>query len=182
MLIKTIFSGFGGQGVLSTGQMLARAAMLEGKHVTYLPSYGAEVRGGTANCTVTISDEEIASPIASQPEFVVALNQPSFFRFQSLLQSGGCMLYNSSLVDVATVRGDIETFGIPITELAGQLGNIKVANMIMLGAFVSISNLVSFNKTYKNLPDILGAGKARLLKINEKAFKTGFSHVEDQKK
>ncbi|MEI6126990.1 MAG: 2-oxoacid:acceptor oxidoreductase family protein [Pseudomonadota bacterium] len=82
MLIKTIFSGFGGQGVLSLGQTLARAAMLEDKYVTYLPSYGAEVRGGTANCTVTISDEEIASPIASEPEFVVALNQPSFFRFQ----------------------------------------------------------------------------------------------------
>jgi len=81
MLIKTIFSGFGGQGVISMGQMLAKAGMLEDRFVTFLPSYGAEVRGGTANCTVTISDEEIASPIASEPEFVVALNQPSFFRF-----------------------------------------------------------------------------------------------------
>lgn len=89
MLSQTIFSGFGGQGVLSMGYTVANAAMLEGKHVTYFPSYGVEVRGGTANCTVTISTEEIASPVASDPEFVVAMNQPSFVRFQSILESGG---------------------------------------------------------------------------------------------
>ena len=182
MLIKTIFSGFGGQGVLSTGQILAKAAMLEDKHVTYLPSYGAEVRGGTANCTVTISDEEIASPIASEPEFVVALNQPSFFRFQNLLQSGGFMLFNSSLVVATSVRGDIETLGIPITELATELGNVKVSNMVMLGAFIRISNLVSFDFLIKNLPEILGAGKARLLKINKEAFLVGFNYLKEQKK
>lgn len=179
MLIKTIFSGFGGQGVLSTGQTLAKAAMLEGRHVTYLPSYGAEVRGGTANCTVTISDDEIASPIASEPEFVVALNQPSFFRFQNLLPSGGFLLFNSSLVEASTARGDIETLGIPITELATDLGNVRVANMIMLGAFIRISSLISFEKLLKNLPEILGAGKARLLKINTKAFETGFNYLEE---
>ena len=180
MLIKTIFSGFGGQGVLSTGQTLAQAAMLEGKHVTYLPSYGAEVRGGTANCTVTISDEEIASPIASEPEFVVALNQPSFFRFQNLLQSGGVMLYNASLVKAGTVRGDIEVRGIPITELASQLGNVKVANMIMLGFFIRISSLISFDRLIKNLPEILGAKKARLLNVNKQALQLGFDYVKEQ--
>ena len=92
MLIKTVIAGFGGQGVLSMGLNLAQAAMLEGKNVTYLPSYGAEVRGGTANCTVAISDEEIASPVASSPEFVVAMNQPSLVKFQNQLQSGGCFL------------------------------------------------------------------------------------------
>ena len=181
MLIKTIFSGFGGQGVLSTGQILAKAAMLEDKYVTYLPSYGAEVRGGTANCTVTISDEEIASPIASEPEFVVALNQPSFFRFQNLLQSGGFMLFNSSLVGATSVRGDIEILGIPITELATELGNVKVSNMVMLGAFIRISNLISFDLLIKNLPEILGPGKARLLKINKEAFQVGFNYVKAQK-
>ncbi len=181
MLIKTIFSGFGGQGVLSTGQTLAKAAMLEGKHVTYLPSYGAEVRGGTANCTVTISDDEIASPIASEPEFVVALNQPSFFRFQNLLPSGGFMLYNSSLVEPQAVRGDVEIMGIPITELATDLGNVKVANMIMLGAFIRISNLISFELLLKNLPEILGAGKARLLKVNQEAFQVGYNYQGEQK-
>lgn len=179
MLIKTIFSGFGGQGVLSTGQILSRAAMLQGKYVTYLPSYGAEVRGGTANCTVTISDEEIASPIASEPEFIVALNQPSFFRFQNLLHSGGFLLYNSSLVEPASVRGDIEIRGVPISELAQQVGNIKVANMIMLGSFIAVSNLLDFKKIVKNLPEILGAGKARLLKVNQKAFELGYHFIEE---
>jgi 2-oxoglutarate ferredoxin oxidoreductase subunit gamma len=182
MLIKTIFSGFGGQGVLSLGQTLARAAMLEDKYVTYLPSYGAEVRGGTANCTVTISDEEIASPIASEPEFVVALNQPSFFRFQNLLPSGGLMLYNASLGEPSTSRGDIEIQGIPITELATNLGNVKVANMIMLGAFIRVSNLISFERILKNLPEILGAGKSRLLKTNQEALQIGFTYVKEQKK
>jgi len=179
MLIKTIFSGFGGQGVLSTGQMLAKAAMLQDRYVTFLPSYGAEVRGGTANCTVTISDEEIASPISSEPEFVVALNQPSFFRFQSLLQSGGLMLYNSSMVEPAQVRGDIEIRGIPTTELAKELGNVKVANMVMLGAFIRISNLISFDLLIKNLPEILGKGKVHLLKVNKDAFHVGYNHIKE---
>ncbi len=104
MLVKTIISGFGGQGVLSIGLSLAQAAMLEGKHVTYLPSYGAEVRGGTANCTVAISDEEIASPVASAPEFVVVMNQPSLMRFQNQIQSGGVLFLNSSLVQAEISR------------------------------------------------------------------------------
>ncbi len=179
MLIKTIFSGFGGQGVLSMGQTIAKAAMMEGKQVTYMPSYGTEVRGGTANCTVTVSDEEIASPIASEPEFVVAMNPPSFVRFQSLLQSGGFMLYNSSLIKPESVRGDIELLGIPIIEIAMELGNAKVANMILLGAFIRISNLISVEKLMKNLPEILGAGKAKLLKINEKALRYGYNYQKE---
>src|SRR5512139_1730650 len=99
MLIKALLAGFGGQGVLSMGLNLAEAAMLEGKNVTFLPSYGVEVRGGTANCTVAVSDEEIASPVASAPEFVVAMNQPSLMRFQNQLQSGGILFFNSSLVN-----------------------------------------------------------------------------------
>jgi 2-oxoglutarate ferredoxin oxidoreductase subunit gamma len=180
MQIKTIFSGFGGQGVLSMGQTIAKAAMMEGKFVTYMPSYGTEVRGGTANCTVTVSDEEIASPIASEPEFVVALNQPSFVRFQSLLESGGFMLYNSSLVTPESVRSDIELMGIPILEIADKLGNPKVANMILLGAFIKISNLIHFDRLLKNLSEILGAGKAKLLKINEEALKSGYNFTKEQ--
>jgi len=179
MLTKTIFSGFGGQGVLSMGQTLAMAAMLEDKHVTYLPSYGTEVRGGTANCTVTISDEEIASPIASEPEFVVAMNQPSFVRFQSLLQSGGLLLYNSSLVIPDSVRGDIEALGIPAIDIANELGNVRAANMVTLGAFIRISNLISIDFLIKNLSEILGAKKAKLIKVNEKAVRIGFSYLKE---
>src|SRR4030042_1936699 len=105
MLIKTIIAGFGGQGVLSMGLNLTQAALLEGKHVTYLPSYGAEVRGGTANCTIAISDDEIASPVASEPEFVIAMNQPSAVKFQNQIQSGGLFFINSSLESEIS-RGD----------------------------------------------------------------------------
>ena len=180
MLIKTIFSGFGGQGVLSMGYTLANAAMREGKYVTYLPSYGAEVRGGTANCTVSISDEEIASPVASEPEFVVSMNQPSFLRFQSLIQSGGLILVNSSMVNVSSLRGDIEVVEVPTRELAEKLGSLKVANMVMLGAFIRVSNLVSFPLLLKNLPEILGGKRSSLLKINEEALEQGFNCVKGQ--
>lgn len=179
MLIKTIFSGFGGQGVLSMGFTLANAAMLQGKYVTYLPSYGAEVRGGTANCTVAISDEEIASPVASEPDFVVSMNQPSFLKFQNILQSGGLLMVNSSMVNVAAARGDIEIIEVPTSELAEQLGNIKVANMVMLGAFIKASNLVSFPLMLKNLPEILGEGRAKLIKINREALEMGYHFIKE---
>jgi 2-oxoglutarate ferredoxin oxidoreductase subunit gamma len=179
MLIKTIFSGFGGQGVLSMGYTLANAAMLQGKYVTYLPSYGAEVRGGTANCTVAIGDEEIASPVASEPDFVVSMNQPSFLKFQSILESGGLILVNSSMVNVAAARGDIEVVEVPTSELAEKLGNIKAANMVMLGAFIKASNLVSLPLMLKNLPEILGEGKAKLIKINKEALETGYNYIKE---
>lgn len=178
MLVKTIFSGFGGQGVLSMGYTLANEAMHEGKFVTYFPSYGAEVRGGTANCTVSISDEEIASPVASEPDFVVSMNQPSFQRFQSDVQSGGLMLVNSSMVNTLMVRGDIEIIEIPTSELAEGLGSLKTANMVMLGAFVKASHLISFSLLLKHLAEILGARRARLLEINKKALECGFNYVK----
>ena len=178
MLIKTVFSGFGGQGVLSMGHTLASAAMLEGKYVTYFPSYGAEVRGGTANCTVSISDEEIASPVSSQPDFVVSMNQPSFLRFQSLVQSGGLILVNSSMVNITSVRGDIEVVEIPTSELAEKLGNLKVANMIILGVFIKVSNITPFPLLLKNLPAILGEKRSRLLKINKEALELGFNYLQ----
>lgn len=179
MLIKTIFSGFGGQGVLSMGYTLATAAMLEGKHVTYFPSYGVEVRGGTANCTVAVADEEIASPVASEPEFIVAMNQPSFARFQSILQAGGLILVNSSIVDISAARGDIEIVAVPTSELAEKLGTIKVANMIMLGAFIKASSIISYDFMIKNLLQILGEGKSKLIKLNKEALEMGFNYVKE---
>lgn len=179
MLIKTIFSGFGGQGVLSMGNTLANAAMLQGKYVTYLPSYGAEVRGGTANCTVSIGDEEIASPVASEPDFVVSMNQPSFLKFQSTLQTGGLILVNSSLINVTAARGDIEVIEVPANELAEKLGSLRAANMVLLGAFIRVSNLVSLPLMLKNLPEILGGGKAKLIKINREALEAGYNYIKE---
>jgi 2-oxoglutarate ferredoxin oxidoreductase subunit gamma len=179
MHVKTLFSGFGGQGVLSMGTTLASAAMLEGKYVTYYPAYGVEVRGGTANCTVVVSDEEIASPVASEPEFVVAMNQPSFARFQSILQAGGLLLVNSSMVNTESARSDIEILAIPTSELAEKLGTMKVANMIMLGALVRASDMISFDALLENIKEILGEGKAKLIELNREALTYGYNYIQE---
>ena len=176
MLIKTVFAGFGGQGVLSMGLNLTQAAMMEGKNVTYLPSYGAEVRGGTANCTVVISDEEIASPVASAPEFVVAMNKPSMVRFQNQIQSGGVLLINSTLIDAEISRGDIDVVKVPAGEIAEKLGSPKSANMVMLGAFIKKSNLVSISTVIEELKNTLKK-KEKLIAINEKALRAGYDLV-----
>jgi len=173
MLIKTIFAGFGGQGVLSMGLNLAQAAMLEGKNVTYLPSYGAEVRGGTANCTVAISDEEIASPVASSPEFIVAMNQPSLVRFQNQIQSGGVFFINSSLIATEVSRGDIDVVSVPANSIAERLGSPKSANMVMLGALIKRSNLVLLSSVIEGLRHTLKK-KQKLIAINEEALTAGY--------
>jgi 2-oxoglutarate ferredoxin oxidoreductase subunit gamma len=177
MLIKTVFAGFGGQGVLSMGLSLAQAAMLEGKNVTYLPSYGAEVRGGTANCTVAVSDEEIASPVASSPDFVVAMNQPSLVRFQNQIQSGGVLFINSSLIEAEILRGDIEIVRVPANSIAEELGSPKSANMVMLGAFTKKSNLVSIASVIEELKSTLKK-KQKLIAINQKALMAGYDLVQ----
>lgn len=177
MLIKTVISGFGGQGVISMGLNLAEAAMHEGKNVTFLPAYGAEVRGGTANCTIAISDDEIASPVASEPEFVIAMNQPSVSRFQNQLQSGGLLFINSSLVDMEILRGDITVVKVPANKIAEEMGNAKAANMVMLGAFTKKCGLVSILAINEALRHILGS-KKKLLDINEMALKRGYSFID----
>ena len=173
MLIKTVFAGFGGQGVLSMGLNLAQAALLEGKNVTYLPSYGAEVRGGTANCTVAVSDEEIASPVASSPEFLIAMNQPSMVRFQNQIQSGGVLLINSSLVETEISRGDVEIVRVPANSIAEQLGSPRSANMVMLGAFTKKSNIVSISNVIEGLKSALKK-KQKLIAVNTKALMAGY--------
>jgi len=176
MLIKTVIAGFGGQGILSMGLNLAQAGMLEGRHVTYLPSYGAEVRGGTANCTVAISDEEISSPVASSPEFVVVMNLPSLVRFQNHVQSGGLLFVNSSLVETEITRGDIDIVSVPANSIAEELGNPKSANMVMLGAFIKKSKLVSIHSVIEGLGNTL-RNKRKLVAINNRALTAGYELV-----
>lgn len=158
------------------GLNLAQAAMLEGKNVTYLPSYGAEVRGGTANCTVAVSDEEIASPVASSPDFIVAMNQPSLVRFQNQIQSGGVLFINSSLIEAEIARGDIEIVRVPANSIAEELGSPKSANMVMLGAFTKKSNLVSVSSVIEEIKSTLKK-KQKLIAINQKALMIGYDLV-----
>ena len=176
MLIKTIFAGFGGQGILSMGLNLAQAAMLEGKYVTYLPSYGVEVRGGTANCTVAISDEEIASPVASSPDFVVAMNLPSLMRFQNHVHSGGTLFINCSLIDKEITRSDIDIVRIPVNTIAEKLGNPRAANMVMLGTFIKKSRLVSLDSVMANMGIALKR-KGKLIDINKEALNAGYNVI-----
>jgi len=178
MLIKTIFSGFGGQGVIMMGYLLAIAGMYEEKNVTCLPSYGAEVRGGTANCTVVVSTEEIASPVASEPEFAVLMNNPSLFRFQNQVQSGGTIFLNSSMIESRPIRGDLDIYEIPVNDLARQFPGNKVSNMIMLGAFVKKAGLVSLDTMVRAIKDTFGSKNPAIFKSNKVALQLGYDYLE----
>ena len=167
---KMFFAGSGGQGIMLAGQMVAQAAMLEGKSATYFPSYGPEMRGGTANCTVVISDKDVSCPLIFESDFVVAMNLPSLFKFEPTLKPGGIMLLNKSLVSQNAKRSDITVVEVPANELAIELGNARVANVVMLGAFVRATKVVSEETIEKVLHETIGAKKAELHDINMKAF------------
>lgn len=178
MVVKTIFSGFGGQGVLMMGYSLAHAAMDAGYHVTYLPSYGAEVRGGTANCTVAVSDEEIASPIASAPDHLVVMNTPSLYTFQNRVASKGSLFLNSSIIAVEPSRHDVRIFKIPCAEMAEELGNSRAANTVMMGAFLKVTGLVPPDIYLGSIETVMGSKKKSVIDINRKAFTAGYEFLK----
>ena len=173
MLSRLLFAGSGGQGVLTIGNILGNAAMLEGFHVTYLPEYGAAMRGGTANCTICISDEEIASPVASNPDIVLAMNQPSVLSFINRLQSGGKMLYNSSIVDVVPFRDDIEVYPAPASQLAQDINNPRSTNMIILGSFIKMAEIVKLEKVHQSV-DMLMGNKKKVAEDVKQAISIGY--------
>ena len=175
---KTIFSGFGGQGVLMMGYVLASSGMNEDKDVTYLPAYGAEVRGGTANCTVTVSDAPIASPVASFPDFAVLMNTPSVARFEGGVKSGGTIFLNSDLIELRPKRTDIKVVAIPVNSIAEKLGNVRGANMVMVGAFVQETGLVALKSVIKSVQSIFEKKGAKVHKMNTQALKAGAALIE----
>ena len=179
MIVKTIFSGFGGQGVLMMGISLAHSAMNKGYHVTYLPAYGAEMRGGTANCTVAVGDEEIASPVASEPDYLVVMNSPSLFSFQNKITSEGTIFIDSSIINDRPHRKDVKVICVPCADIAQELGNSRVANVIMMGAFIKKSEVVSPEIYLKSLETIMGSRKKSLAEVNRKAFAAGFDYVKE---
>lgn len=176
MIKKAILAGFGGQGILMMGVTLANAAMREDKYVTYLPTYGAEVRGGTANCTVSVGDEEIASPIASSPDYLVIMNAPSLSKFQSILRKGGDCLLNTSLVRYKSIRNDVRVHEIPASEMAEEMGDLRSANMIMLGAFLKISGMVRPETVLEIIQETFGKKGPEVLDRNKEALWTGYRH------
>ena len=180
MLTKIIFAGFGGQGVLMMGYSFAHAAMSDGYEVTYLPSYGAEVRGGTANCTVAVSDEEIASPIASEPDYLVVMNAPSLYTFQTRIAPGGTVFLNSSIIEARPSRRDIKVCEIPAGEIAIQLGSPRAQNIVLMGAFVKKVGLISPETYLKSLKNIMGERKKSVMGVNRKAFLAGYELINGE--
>ncbi len=159
------------------GYVLAVAGMKEDKHVTYLPAYGAEMRGGTANCTVVVSDQEIASPIASTPEYVVAMNYPSMVKFQNMVKTGGVMFLNSDLISELPARDDIKIVKIPANTLAHEMGNDRALNMVMLGAVASVTGITSQAALVQALETAFQGKKRVLLEVNRKALEKGAEYI-----
>ncbi|MDT8901441.1 2-oxoacid:acceptor oxidoreductase family protein [Anaeroselena agilis] len=177
MTHEIVMAGFGGQGVMLMGQLMTYAGMLENKHVSWIPSYGPEMRGGTANCSVIISDEPVGAPIVSEPTTVVAMNLPSLDKFEPALQAGGNLIINSSLIDQGAKRSDVNVFLVPSNDIAGELGNAKVANMVVLGVLIAATKAVSQESVLKAFAKMF-AKKPELLAINEQAIKRGAALVE----
>lgn len=169
---ELIISGAGGQGIMLLGKVLAEAAMLEGKHVTWLPSYGAEVRGGTAHCMVIISDEEIGSPYVAKADTLIIMNEPSLEKFRSRIKNKGFMVVNSSLAK-ADAPSSIRTAAHPFTDLAAGLGNIRVANMVALGCLSANKGTVALKSILSAIKKLAPAGKEELVKVNEEALRKG---------
>ena len=168
-----LIAGFGGQGVLLIGQLIAKAAMRQGYEVSWMPSYGPEMRGGEANCAVVVSDEPIGSPLVSEPTVLVAMNRPSLEKFMPAMPAGATLLYNASLIDGVTLREDIKVIAVPCNEIADRLQNSRVSNMVMLGAIRAATDAVSLENLTQTLKEWLGEKKAHMLDINLKGIAKG---------
>lgn len=173
MTHEILFAGFGGQGVLSMGMTLTYAGMLEGKEVSWMPSYGPEMRGGTANCIVIISSKPISSPIVTKFDIVIALNQPSLDKFEKAVKPNGFLIYDCGNVIIPPSRTDITVVPVPAESEAQKLNNLKVRNMIMLGAFLSVCQVVSVSSVVKGLSQVLPERYHHLLSINQQALERG---------
>ena len=174
---EILLAGFGGQGVLFAGKILAYCGLMDNKELSWLPSYGPEMRGGTANCSVCISDEPIGSPLVLAPDILIAMNQPSFEKFLPKVRSGGVVVYDSSLISSPeTGREDIRVCGVPATALANENGFPKLANCIMLGYFVKVTGLFDFAFFQNVLRASAPKAKAELGELNAKAFEIGYAY------
>lgn len=173
MLEEIYIAGFGGQGALSTGQLLAQAGLLEGKQVSYVPVYGVEKRGGVANCGVTISDRQVSSPIVTEPTVLVVMNNPSLARFEQTVIPGGLILINSSLVDSLVQRKDVQVVRIRANEEAEALGDGRVANNVILGVLLALTGVVTIEAVEKSLREVLPERHHRMIPVNVKALQRG---------
>jgi len=177
MLEKIIIAGFGGQGIMVAGKLLLRAGMEKGLNATYIPSYGAEVRGGTAHCQVVLSRERIASPHIVQPDCALVLNPPSQVKFAARLTPGGYLIANSTLVHDPLERKDVHLIEVPAGDLATELGSLRATNMVMLGAFLAVSDLLDLGDAVNVLPRAFPPRHLDLLEVNRRALERGYESI-----
>jgi len=176
---RIIIAGFGGQGVVAAGNVIARACVIEGKNVTGMVSYGAEMRGGTANATIVISTGEIASPVVERPDMAIIMNQPSLDKFEALLVDGGLVILNTSLLDRPVSRGDLRAAMIDASRIARELGNARVANIVAVGAFIRKTGLLHKTSVAQAISDLFAGKKASLVDLNLLAQEEGMTRMID---
>ena len=174
MTTQILIAGFGGQGILFAGKFLAYKGMMEDKQISWLPSYGPEMRGGTANCSVVISTEPVGSPIVSHPDVLVAMNLPSLDKYESAVTSGGVLFYDSTLIGRAPVRKDVTVFAVPATRIAKDLGTPTLANMVMTGKIMKECPGIGRDYIEEALKKVVSARHADLYEANLKAIRAGF--------
>ena len=175
MTQNIIITGFGGQGILFAGKVLAYAAMLAGKHLSWLPSYGPEMRGGTANCHVIISDEPIGSPIVTEPDILITMNKPSLDKFEGNVKEGGAIIIDSSLIDRKAKRSDVRVKYVEATKMAMELGNSALANMVMLGAAIRQTGIFVVDEIKAGMKKAVPKSKAELFEMNMDAVMAGYN-------
>ena len=173
---RILIAGFGGQGILFAGKALAYSGLKVGKEVAWLPSYGPEMRGGTANCSVTFSDEQIGSPIVDTPDVLIAMNLPSLEKYYDATEKGGYVIFDSSLITKQDIRDDVTTVGIPATKMASDNGLNGLANMIILGKTIKITEILTLEQIKSSLSQMVPAKKAELLENNLKAIELGYNY------
>ena len=179
MTNEIMIAGFGGQGVMAIGKTLAEAGMKEGKDVSWLPSYGPEMRGGTANCCVVLTDESIVSPIVLEPTELIAMNLPSLLKFEPTVAPGGTIFVNSSIIAEKVQREDVRAIYVPCLEIAQELGNMKVANMVMLGAYVAATKILKPETIEHMIEEMFAGAKAKFIPLNIEAFRRGMACVQE---
>ncbi len=178
---RILCAGFGGQGVMAIGQMITYAGMVDQYECSYLPSYGPEMRGGAANCSVIVSDKPVGSPNVTEPKVLIAMNKPSLVKFEETVVPGGVIFVNSSLIDIKVGRDDVKVFYIPVSDIAREeIGNIKAANMVMLGAYLGFSKLLSDEAVKDAYMHVFGERKAKFFDMNRSAMDAGERIVEEQ--
>ena len=173
-----LFAGFGGQGILFAGKFVAYKGLLENKQVSWLPSYGPEMRGGTANCCVVISEDEIICPIVLEPTELIAMNLPSLLKFEPTVVKGGTIFVNSSIITEKVSRDDVRAIYVPCLDIANELGNAKVANMVMLGAYVAATKILKPETIEEMITEMFAGAKAKFIPLNIEAFRRGMACVE----